>query len=149
MEVYRISQEKYAGTLVASGAANRWNKRDEFVVYSGSSISLSTLELVVHRSGIDIANPYKLLTIEIDDSLAIEEITLKMLPENWRTLGAYPDLQEIGSQWYHSGKSAILKVPSAVVPQEVNYIINTKHPDFTTRVKLIKSVDFKWDKRLL
>lgn len=48
MELFRISREKYSHALRASGAENRWNKQDEFVLYTGSSCSLSTLELVVH-----------------------------------------------------------------------------------------------------
>lgn len=149
MEVFKICREKYAHSLKASGAANRWNKKEEFVIYAGGSRSLSTLETVVHRSAINISNPYKLLTISIKDKTPIKEIGVKDLPGNWNTLEGYIELQEIGSKWYNSLETIILKVPSAIISQEFNYIINTKHPLFTTNIILENTEDFAWDKRLL
>lgn len=150
MYVFNIRKEKYATSLRASGVANRWNKNDEFVIYTGSSRSLSTLELVVHRSGISIDNSYKLLVISID-CLPDEvfEVTSKDLPKNWRTIEAYPKLQEIGSKWYQSYQHLVMKVPSAVIPKEYNYLIHTKHPDFSKKVKIYEIEDYQWDKRLL
>lgn len=149
MLVFKICQEKYSGSLVASGIANRWNKREQFVIYTAESISLSTLELVAHRSGIVASVPYKLLTIEIAEGVEILKIDCASLPRNWRTMEAYPILQDIGSDWYLSNKSPVLQVPSAIVPQEFNYIMNTKHPDFSMKVKIIEKLDFEWDKRIL
>lgn len=149
MEVFKICKEKYSKSLNASGASNRWNKKDEYVIYTGSTRALSTLELVVHRSGINLANPYKLMTIEINDKALIKTIDIKTLPANWRTIEAYVDLQEIGSLWYNSLESLVLEVPSAIIAQEHNYIINTKHPDFVKYIRLSSVDDFSWDKRLM
>ena len=149
MEVFKICSEKYSHSLNASGASNRWNKKDEFVVYTGSSRSLSTLETVVHRSAINLSSPYKLVIIAIKDKTFIKEINVADLPKNWRTIEAYVELQEIGSKWYNSLESLILKVPSAIISQEHNYIINTKHPLFATNVILQSVENFDWDKRLL
>ncbi|RLZ08659.1 RES family NAD+ phosphorylase [Faecalibacter macacae] len=150
MFVYNIRKEKYANSLRASGVANRWNKNDEFVIYTGSSRSLSTLELVVHRSGISIDNSYKLMVIEIDclDD-EILEIKTKDLPKNWQKVEAYPKLQAIGSKWYQDFKHLVMKVPSAVIPKEYNFLIHTKHPDFEKKVKIYEIEDYQWDKRLL
>jgi RES domain-containing protein len=149
MEVYKICSEKYSYSLNASGASNRWNKKDEFVIYTGSSRSLSTLETVVHKSSINISSSYKLVIIAIHDSTLIKEISVSELPKNWKSIEAYIELQEIGSKWYHSLESLILKVPSAIISQEYNYIINTKHPLFATNVLLQSVENFDWDKRLL
>jgi RES domain-containing protein len=149
MEVFKICREKYSHSLIASGASNRWNKKDEFVIYTGSNRSLSTLEMVVHKSYINISNQYKLLIISITDESLIKEIDLKDLPDNWKTIEAYIELQEIGSKWYNSDESLVLKVPSAIVPQEYNYIINTRHPLFSKNIILQDVDDFVWDKRLL
>ena len=150
MFVFNIRKEKYANSLRASGVANRWNKNDEFVIYTGSSRSLSTLELVVHRSGISIDNSYKLMVIEINClEEEILEITSKDLPKNWRNVEAYPKLQTIGSNWYKSYKHLVMKVPSAVIPKEYNYLIHTKHPDFDKKVSIKEIEDYQWDKRLL
>ena len=149
MDVFKICREKYSHSLEASGASNRWNKKDEFVIYTGSSRSLSTLEMVAHRSYINISNQYKLLIISISDELLIKEIEIKDLPENWKSIEAYVELQEIGSKWYQSNESLVLKVPSAIIPQEFNYIINTRHPLFATHIILKDVDDFAWDNRLL
>ena len=149
MEVFKICSEKYSHSLNASGASNRWNKKDEYVIYTGSSRSLSTLETVVHRSAINLSNPYKLVIIAIKDNTFIKEISVTDLPKNWKTIEAYVKLQEIGSKWYNSLESLILKVPSVIISQEYNYIINTKHPLFATNVILQSVENFDWDKRLL
>jgi RES domain-containing protein len=149
MEVLKICREKYAHSLKPSGAANRWNKKDQFVVYTGGSRSLSTLETVAHRSAINLSSPYKLLTITIKDMDSIQEINLGNLPDNWKSIDAYVELQDIGSKWYNSMESLVLKVPSALISQEFNYIINTKHPSFSTNIVLTNIEDFIWDIRLL
>ena len=149
MLVYKICREKYSKKLSASGVSNRWNKEDELVIYTGSSIALAALENIAHRASINIAKPYKLLKIEIKEQTLIKEIDLKQLPKNWRSLEAYVELQEIGSDWYQSAESLILKVPSAIVSQEFNYVINTKHPLFLSNVVLESVEDWVWDKRLL
>jgi len=149
MEVFKICREKYSHSLNASGASNRWNKKDEFVIYTGSSRSLSTLEMVAHRSYINISSQYKLLIISITDESLIKEMNINDLPENWKSIEAYVELQEIGSQWYHSNESLVLKVPSSIIQQEYNYIINTKHPMFATHIILQDVDDFAWDARLL
>ena len=149
MDVFKICREKYAHSLMASGAANRWNKKDQFVIYTGGSRSLSTLETVAHRSAINLSSPYKLLTITITDLSSIQEINLENLPDNWKSIDAYVELLEIGSEWYNSMESLVLKVPSALITQEFNYIINTNHPSFSTNIILKNVEDFVWDIRLL
>ena len=149
MEVFKICLDKYSNSLNASGAPNRWNKKDEFVIYTGSSRSLSTLELVVHRSLINIDRPYRLLVITIKDKTPFKEIKIKDLPKSWRTIDAYIALQEIGSKWYNSLETPVLKVPSVIIPFEFNYVINTKHPLFSKNILINSMEDFNWDKRLL
>lgn len=148
MEVFRISAEKYSSKLSSSGSANRWNEDGQFVIYTGSSRSLSSLELVVHRSSIKPKIKYKVMIIHIPDKESLfKQILIKELPSNWRSIAAYPNLQKLGSKWYKSKESLILKIPSAIIPQEYNYIINTTHPDFLS-IKLINTEDYFWDSRL-
>ena len=150
MEVFRISSELYSRTLATSGSANRWNLKGQHVLYTGSSRSLSTLELVVHTGAVKPLMTYKVMIISIaDDDYLTKQIHLKKLPINWRSLGAYSILQTIGSDWYQARTSLILKVPSAVIPLEYNYIINTEHPDFSDKVSLVRIEDYFWDSRLL
>ncbi len=149
MEVFRISTTKYSGSLTASGKSARWNKDNQHALYTGESRSLSALELVVHKS-IGSALIYKVMVISIaDDEDLFTRLHIKDLPSNWRETAAYPRLQDIGSNWYTSNKSLILQVPSVIVSQEFNYIINTKHSAFLSEIKLIRTEDFMWDDRLL
>ncbi len=93
---------------------------------------------------------YKVMIISIaDDDYLTKQIQLKDLPIDWRSLAAYSVLQNIGSDWYNSRESLVLKVPSAVIPLEYNYMINTEHPDFPSKVSLVRSEDYFWDSRLL
>ena len=150
MEVFRIVPEAYSGSLEASGAPNRWNLRGEKVIYAGSTRSLSTLELIVHRSSIQISKPYKLLVIKIEGlTNHLESIKLEDLPSNWRSIQSYGILQRLGSKWYQEQKSLILEVPSAVIPQETNFILNAEHPLFRSQINISNSEDFFWDNRLL
>ncbi|MGB3180524.1 MAG: RES family NAD+ phosphorylase [Cyclobacteriaceae bacterium] len=150
MELFRIATEEYSRQLTSSGSANRWNKRGEFVLYTGSSRSLSTLELVVHRNAIKPDVAYKVMIISVpDEDHHVKTIRTTDLPANWRKLGAYSILQEIGSQWYTYRESLMLRVPSAIIPYETNYVINTKHEAFEEHVKLIRTESYFWDDRLL
>lgn len=120
------------------------------MLYTGSSRSLSTLELIVHRNSIAPLDRYKVLVILIPDSdHLIKQVSTKVLPGNWRTLSAYPALQKIGNDWYESMETLVLKVPSAVIPNEFNFIINMEHPDFKNHIRLIRTEDYFWDDRLL
>jgi RES domain-containing protein len=78
-----------------------------------------------------------------------QKIQLDQLPNNWRNLQAYSQLQLIGSNWYKAQNSLLLEVPSAVIPQESNYIINTEHPDFSKKIRINRIEDYFWDNRLL
>jgi len=149
MEVYKIAREIYADKLVASGRAHRWNLDDQFVIYTGSTRSLSTLELIVNQNSVSSAIRYKVMVISIaDEDRLFTHILQKDLPKSWRSIDAYPELQQIGSDWYKNKLSLILKVPSAVMPVEYNYIINTTHPDFAAHISLIRTEDYFWDERL-
>lgn len=149
MVIYNIRKSKYTNQLEASGIANRWNKEEEFVIYAGWSIALSVLELLAHRSSIKIGEGYRLLSIRLDiGSEDLMEIHIQNLPKDWKLIKSYPILQQIGSDWYNNQKSLVLKVPSALVPWEHNYMINTRHPLFKEMVSLLSVEDFDWDDRL-
>ncbi len=149
MEVFKITPVKYAHELTASGRSNRWNNRSEFVIYTGSSRSLSTLELIVHRSAIKPSIAYRVMVISIsDDGALYETLNTNQLPQDWKNISAYPTLQQLGSLWYENNQSLVLKVPSAVIPFENNFILNTRHPAFNKHVELVRTELYFWDERL-
>lgn len=147
MIVYRLSHSKYATTLSSSGAANRWNRAFQFVIYCSENISLCALELLAHTNGIRPAGEFRIMQIEIKNPMRTKTINVSELPENWHQLQSYGHTQMIGSDWYESKSSLCLKIPSAIIQSEYNYIINTQHPDFIKKVQLMEVKDFFWDSR--
>jgi RES domain-containing protein len=147
MEVFRIAAPRYAQVLTASGVANRWNTAGQYVLYTAANASLACLENVVHRGAEGLQAPFKLMRLEIPDQLLIEEVTLNLLPAGWQQVASYAQCQEIGAAWYQLRRSAVLKVPSAIIAFEANYLLNTGHPDFG-QVKLLGAEDFVFDSRI-
>lgn len=147
MRVYRITLEKWAGALVASGYAARWNSNGKFVIYTSWARSLACLENVVHKKGRGLVGLFKTMIIEIPEAVAVETINEDELPKNWQDFDAYLHCQQLGDAWLNSLKSAVLSVPSAIVPQEHNYLLNPQHPDFQ-KIKLLSAEDFVFDARI-
>lgn len=145
MVVYRITSAKYANQLTASGRAGRWNLTDQYVLYASSSRSLATLEMLVNRSNLHPKVDYKVTLLSVPDQFDAYEVT--DLPENWRSLADYSRLQGLGSFWYNHGDNALLRIPSAVIPHERNFLINTKHSSFN-KVEISAVEDYFWDERL-
>jgi RES domain-containing protein len=147
VEVFRISAPRYAQRLTASGVANRWNTAGQYIIYTAATASLACLENVVHRGAEGLQAPFKLMRLDIPDQVLIEEVPAAMLPPDWQQVTSYPQCQEIGSAWYQLRRSAVLKVPSAIIASEANYLLNTSHPDFS-QVKLLSTEDFIFDPRI-
>lgn len=149
MELFRIVKTVYANSLVAPGSVGRWNKFDEYVLYTSSTRSLSTLEIIVRKRGFDANWDFKTVVIHVpDDERLYKQISVNKLPDNWRSIHAYDALQAIGSAWYQQMESLILQVPSAIVTQEYNYLINTRHPLFDNLVKRVHVEPYLLDSRL-
>lgn len=151
MLVYRITKAKYASSLVAPGFAGRWNTEGEGMIYTGGSASLSCLEVLAHKSGAALnSGKFSMAVIEIPDSVAMTEISLQLLQDlnpEWFKVIHYPITQKLGNQWILEMKSAVLKVPSAIVDREYNYLLNPLHPDFF-KIKVVDVIPFNFDSRL-
>ncbi len=125
----------------------RWNHVGTSVIYTSGSLSLAALELLVHLE-IDMV-PADLVAIQanVPDSIPIEVLKLPSLPENWRHYPAPESLKDIGTAWAARGSTAILAVPSAIIPEERNYLLDPKHRDMK-RIRIHKPVSFHFDRRL-
>ncbi|MDO1451318.1 RES family NAD+ phosphorylase [Rhodocytophaga aerolata] len=146
---YRICLTKYADKLFASGYSNRWNSKGNLVIYAAENRSLACLENVVHRGGEGLNGQYSVLIIDIHEQVQIEQISLEELPSDWYRKASYPACQQIGDAWYNKGVSAVLKVPSSIVPKESVYVINTRHQDFLEgRIRLLAREPFRFDPRI-
>jgi RES domain-containing protein len=117
------------------------------VVYLSSSLALAALEMLVQVNRPEL--PADLMSIEIDvpDDAEIHRVEIKSLPAQWRGYPAPEALQHIGNEWLREGRTPLLRVPSAVIPEEDNYLLNPVHPKART-VSVIRSDDFIFDPRL-
>jgi RES domain-containing protein len=147
MLVYRICLAKYADDLFASGRRARWNSQDKFVIYTAATRALACLENVVHRSGEGLNGQFRVLVIDVPDDVAVAEITADQLPEGWEKASSYATCQPLGDAWYEARTAAVLRVPSSIVPQEANYILHTRHPDFP-RIRIRTWEEFSFDARI-
>lgn len=148
--VWRIVKERHAGTAFSGeGAAKtggRWNSRGTRVVYASATQSLAALELLVHL------NPpvvFRLVAfpIEFNEAL-VEECTVSSLPPEWQAHPPPAATQTIGDHWVRAARSAILSIPSVLVPDERNYLLNPAHRDFSS-LRIGPPRPFALDPRLL
>ncbi len=130
MLVYRITHKNYSKELFASAFRGRWNASGKKVLYCAESIPLAFLENMVRRQGVGFNYDFKIMIIEIPDNLKITAINVVGLAVGWRDFEDYSKCQRVGDQWSEEGKTPVLKVPSAVLPDCSNYVLNTIHADF-------------------
>jgi RES domain-containing protein len=148
MIVYRITNEAYKNDISGNGAAlfgSRWNSKGIYLLYTSQSISLSILESLVHLKRKEIPPTQYLLYIELPDAKEVAEISYKKIKKGWYEELEYT--QWIGDQFIQNKQNLFMKVPSAIVPQESNILLNPLHNEFK-KVKIIESELLQLDKRL-
>ncbi|MCM2477951.1 RES family NAD+ phosphorylase [Serpentinimonas maccroryi] len=148
--VWRITTARFADSAFSGEGARRyggrWNPKGWAVVYAAATPSLALLELLVQDD--PLRAHYVLIPAHIPLDIPETLIEAAQLPADWRSIAARPALQEIGQAWLHSGSTALLSVPSAVLPAERNHLINPRHPDFG-RIVLGPAQSLQTDTRLL
>ncbi|UHG89081.1 RES family NAD+ phosphorylase [Spirosoma oryzicola] len=147
MLVYRITKALYADRLVASGGAARWNERNQFVIYTAATRALACLENVVHRSGEGLQENFRVMVIDVPEALRVETILPESLPTDWFDFRQYDACQRLGGEWLRQGRTAVLRVPSAIIPNEWNYLLSPSHPDFS-QIQLLRTEPFVFDPRI-
>lgn len=147
MLVYRITRAIYANRLVASGGAARWNERGQYVIYTAATRALACLENVVHRSGEGLLDVFRVMVIDVPDDLAVETVSPDALPADWFDFHQYDTCQLLGGDWLRRSESAVLRVPSAIIAHEWNYLLNPAHPLFF-RIRLLRTEPFQFDPRI-
>ena len=116
------------------------------MIYTAQSRALACLENLVHRSGEGNNALYKVMLIDVPDKLAIENLDIKKLKKDWYSMNNYPYCQALGDNWLQDAATVILKVPSVIIKQEFNYLLNPNHPEFK-EIKLLATEDFAFDER--
>ncbi|HTD98622.1 MAG TPA: RES family NAD+ phosphorylase [Mucilaginibacter sp.] len=150
MIVYRLCREKYVDDLTGRGAeasGGRWNGKGSAALYTSASRALCAIEILVHIPAGIIPKDYFMISIAFPDNTPIETIDLKDLPSNWNSNPISPSTQRIGNTVLAAREALVMKVPSAIIKDEWNYIINPMHKDFQ-RVKVMEAEPFTFDTRL-
>jgi RES domain-containing protein len=150
MHVWRISKAKFAESAFSGEGARlfdgRWNFEGVPMVYTSSSLALAAIEFFVHLDPSDAPDDLVSMKAELPDELRMERIHEGQLPPNWRRVDNNY-LQKLGSDWAKSRNSVALLVPSAVVEEEWNVLLNPRHPDFAT-IAVEPAKPFHYDERM-
>ena len=150
MTSWRVVRENFATRAFDGEGARvwggRWHSAGRAVVYTSATTSLGLLEKMVHTD--EGLLPFFITVPVTFDADLIETVQPGELPANWRSLPAPHELQQIGNAWLDSMRSCILEVPSVIVPHESNFILNPKHPAFSS-LEIGKPIDLDIDQRLI
>jgi RES domain-containing protein len=149
LTVYRIVKARNArsafggdGARIAGG---RWNRPGEAMVYTSASLALAAIETFIHLGEDGLHIKFVYLKAAIPDELPIQRC--RRPPRNWRAEPPEEQSMRYGSEWLRAGRTAVLEVPSAIVPSEKNYLLNPHQPDFR-RIRIANALPFVFDPRM-
>jgi RES domain-containing protein len=150
LAVFRIvTQRRAADAFSGEGArlyGGRWNPKGVPVVYTASTRSLAMLEMLVQDQ--PLRARYVIVAAHIPLNVRMERISIAVLPDDWSAPGRVDELRAMGAQWISRAKTAVLCVPTAVVPGEYNYLLNPAHADFA-RISRAAAETLITDRRLV
>jgi RES domain-containing protein len=150
MIVYRLTKADYGTDLSGKGAeatGGRWNSKGVPMVYTGSSRALCTAEIAVHIPLGLIPSGYQLTTLEIPDKCGVEELDPDQLTTDWNSYPYTRTTQQLGDSFIKVKKSLAMKVPSAAVQGDFNFLINPLHKG-VSEIVVVKTELFIFDERL-
>lgn len=149
ISAWRLVKMKYANQAFtgegASGNPSRWNEFGVPMVYTSQHLSLAALEVLVHLTKAPVFH-FAAIKVEFDPGL-VEVLPTNQLPPDWNNDPVHQATQEIGTRWFQEKRSLLLQVPSSVVPQESNFLLNMEHPK-SKGLKIHAPVGFAFDQRL-
>ncbi len=150
-EVFRICKTKYAATSFDGEGAfrfgGRWNTRGTRIIYTAGSLALAALEMLVHLDEDTLLLKYSFIKAQVPPELILPVEKFRRLPKDWSSSPAPTEVQSIGDDWARALVSAVLEVPSAIIPPEKNYLLNPAHADYF-KITLSKPHKFALDERL-
>ena len=150
MHLWRLTRQAHA-SLDGEGArlyGARWNSKGTAVVYAATHLSLAALEYLVHIDPEDVPDDLAAYRLHVPDSATELVCEPAELPAGWRDTPPPPECQEVGDHWARSGEHLLLRVPSVLVPEEFNVLVNPTHAE-ASRVRVSGSRTFSYDLRLL
>ena len=149
MRVYRLTASRYADAAFSGEGARRvggrWTPVGYPVVHTSNSIALAVLETLVHVDA-SVMPVHRVIAVDVPESIPVTTITVADLPNDWRRTPPPSRLRELGKAWLDAGEVALMRVPSVIVPEEPNYLINPRHADFS-RLAIHPPAPFEIDRR--
>lgn len=151
LHAFRIVSPRWAHDAFSGDGARkfggRWNSPGLAMVYTSSSRALAALEMLVHLpTPLSRAKPYKIIEIAVPAGL-VDHYPASALPSGWRSSPPSKITMEIGDDWLSHGNRPALLIPSALIPEESNLLLNPAHPDFS-KIQLSSPADFSFDSRI-
>ena len=150
MRVYRLTLPRYVDDAFSGEGARRvggrWTLPGRPVVHTSASVALAVLETLVH-TGVRSMPSQRVIAVDVPDTLPVTTVDVATLPDHWRRTPPSRALRDIGEAWLDADRSVILRVPSAIVPIEFNYLLNPRHPA-CGRLGIHEPESFEIDKRL-
>jgi RES domain-containing protein len=147
---WRIVKAKHATTAFSGEGARifegRWNSAGVRMVYCSENLALAVLEILAHTRPVTMHDKFRAFRVVFDESL-MDVVDLKNLPKGWDAQPPGPDSKQIGDDWIKSERSAVLALPSVLVPLERTFLLNPKHRDFA-KIKIKDVGEFVLDPRL-
>lgn len=148
LRAWRIVKAKHAATAFSGEGARlyggRWNSAGVSLVYTSSTQALAALESLVHLNP-PVIFRYAAIPLDFEDDLVEKAVAL---PPGWAGSPPPPTTRALGDLWAREARSAMLELPSAIIPTESNYLLNPAHPDFK-KIVIGQPVPFSFDPRLL
>lgn len=126
----------------------RWNSVGTPVVYTSTTLSLAVLEMLVHVDPEDMPRDLVALRIEVAGKVSSRRVRPEDLPDDWAEVPGHPACRALGEEWLSKGKTLLLRVPSAIVREEENVLVNPRHPE-AEKLQVGSVRAFRFDARLL
>jgi RES domain-containing protein len=147
---WRIVKDKHAKTAFSGEGARRfegrWNSAGVRVVYCSEHLSLAALEILAHTTPVIVHDKFRAFQVSWPDAI-MKSVDNRKLPKGWNAQPPSATSKNIGDEWVKAGRSAVLALPSVLVPIERTFLLNPEHPDFS-KIKIKDTGTFTLDQRL-
>lgn len=145
MRLWRISNYADLSGIGGLRYSARWHTKGRPIFYSAEHPAGALTEFLVHLDREDMPDSFQLLTIELDEDVSIERIEATELSAEW--IADERITRQVGDDWLARGASPLLRVPSAIVPEAYNMLINPRHPE-AVRMRITGTARVPLDDRL-
>lgn len=148
---WRLAKARHAAIAFDGEGARleggRWNPKGVPVVYLSDHPALAALEMFIHLKSAATKIEFVMFRVEIPAEVSVLELPVATLPASWRDEPPTLETMAVGERWVREGKSAILKIPSVLVPAADNFVLNPRHPE-AAKVRTDRGEKFSFDPRM-